>query len=196
MLLYHFFRLILISLSKIFLWLEVSGRTNIPKKGGFILASNHLSNLDPMILGVACYRELNFMAKEDLFRNGFFGRLISTVGAFPVKRDYGDVSAFKEAISRLKRGCALVIFPEGTRNQNTKNVQAQPGIGLLSSKANCPILPVFISGTDKAMPPGFRFIRPAKVKVKFGRLLCFESSQPYELIASKVMQEIISLKIE
>lgn len=190
--LYHFFRLILMFLCKIFFWLEASGKANIPKDGGFILASNHVSNLDPIILGVASSRELNFMAKEGLFRNRFFGWLFYKVGAFPVKRDYADVSAFKEAISRLKKGAALVIFPEGTRNK--KNNQVQPGIGFLSSKANCPILPAFISGADKAMPPGSKFIKPSRIKVKFGRLLKFKNNQPYELIADKVMQEIIALK--
>ncbi len=190
--LYHFSRYILIILCKVLFSLETVGLSNIPRKGGFILASNHVSNLDPIILGVACRRELNFMAKEGLFRNFLFGKLLYNVGAFPVKREYADVSAIKEAIRRLERGSVLLIFPAGSRSKGN-SFQAQPGIGMLSSKASCPVLPVFISGTDKAMPPGAKFIKPTKIKVKFGLPLNFERSASYEIIASQVMSEIIAL---
>ncbi len=191
--LYHFLRYIFIFLCKIFFGLEVEGRNNIPARGGFILASNHASNLDPLILGVAASRELNFMAKDALFKNPLFGWLLFNVGAFPVKREYADVSAMKEAIGRLKKGSALLIFPAGSRSRGN-NVQAQPGVGMLSNKASCPVVPVFISGTDKALPVGARFIKPTKIRVRFGRILSFERNAAYELIASKVMGEILSLK--
>lgn len=191
--LYHFCRTILFFLFKVFCGLEVSGRENLPKKGAFILASNHTSNLDPMILGVASFRELNFMAKEDLFRNFLFGCLLKNVGAFPLKRDTVDISAIKEAINRLKKGAVLVIFPEGSRRKEN-NAQAQSGIGMLSSKAGCPVLPAFVSGADKVMPPGSKFIFPAKIRVKFGKPLNFDHKESYEFIADKVMQEILALK--
>lgn len=194
MLLYLFSRLILIFILKVFFGLKVYGLTGIPRRGGFILASNHTSNLDPMILGVACNRPLNFMAKEDLFRSHFFGRLLLTVGAFPVKRNFVDISAIKEAINRLKNGGALVVFPEGTRSQNKDNMQGQPGIGMLSRKANCPILPAFISGADKAMPPGSRIIKPTKITVRFGSPMKFDNGSSYELIAEQTMKEIFALK--
>ncbi len=194
MLLYSFCRLVLIFLLKVFFGLRVSGLSNVPVNAGFILASNHTSNLDPMILGAACNRPLNFMAKEDLFRIPVFGRLIPIVGAFPVKRDYVDISAIREAISRLKKGRALVIFPEGTRSQNRENTQGQPGIGLLSNKSNCAILPAFISGADKALPRGSKLIRPAKISVRFGKPMRFESSLSYELVAKQVMNGIFALK--
>ncbi|MDP2938787.1 MAG: lysophospholipid acyltransferase family protein [Candidatus Omnitrophota bacterium] len=193
--LYHIFRFILILLFKIIFGLEVIGVENIPRRVGFILASNHLSNLDPLILGVACIRELNFMAKEDLFRNSFFSSLLDNVGAFPVRRDYVDVSAIKEAISRLKSGAVVLVFPEGTRGRSEDQLQVQLGVALLANKANCPILPAFITGADKAMPRGSKFIKPTKITVRFGRLLSFDKNQTYEQIANKVGDEIISLKV-
>ncbi len=192
--LYHFCRWILILIFKIFFGLKVSGTSNIPLGGGFILASNHTSILDPMILGAASSRELNFMAKEELFKIPFFGILLRNVGAFPLKREQSDVSAIKEAIRRLKNGNGLVVFPEGTRNKNKNNFQVQSGIGMLSSKAKCPILPAFISGADRAMPAGAKVIKPARIKVRFGRPLEFNNDVPYEHIANKVMAQILSLK--
>lgn len=170
--------------------LKVFGKENIPKRGGFILASNHASFLDPIVLGVASPRKLNFMAKNDLFRNPLLSRLISNVGAFPVKRHSADLSALKEAIKRVKSGNALVLFPAGTRQVEGLADEVEPGIGFLAAKLNVPVIPAFIIGTDKAFPKNAKFIRPHKVCVYFGKEIPIERRMPYQGIAQQIMENI------
>lgn len=184
--LYHIFRLASVLLCKFLFGIEVSGRKNIPGKGGFVLASNHRSFLDPVILGVVCPRKLNFMAKEELFHNPFFGWLLYQLGAFPIKRNRADISALKQALKRVNSGKALVVFPEGSRNHS----QPQAGIGFLASKINAPVIPVFIRGTQEALPRGAMSIRRTRISVYFGKQIFVERSLSYQEIAQRIMEDI------
>ena len=175
-----------------FIRLEVTGKENIPKKGGFILASNHVSLIDPVILGIACPRKLNFMAKEELFKIRLFRFWLNNNKAFPIKRNKSDISAIKEAIKRLKQG--LLIFPEGKRINDLSILDVKPGIGLLARKASVPILPVAISGAEKALPKGARFIRFAKTRIKFGNPFEIDKNDSNELSAKKIVEKIRCLK--
>jgi 1-acyl-sn-glycerol-3-phosphate acyltransferase len=190
--LYSIFKALFFLLFKIFLRFEIKGSENIPEKGGFILASNHLSNLDPIALGAACPRKLNFMAKDSLFRNSLFSWILERVGAFPLKRNSADPSALKEAITRLSKGEALVVFPEGTRRKGTSHNSAQPGVGFLVAKTNSPIIPSYIKGTDLVLPKGYKFIRLRKISVYFGKQISLERSEShnYQDIADKTMYGI------
>jgi len=170
--------------------IEVSGAGNIPLSGGFILASNHASFLDPVALGVASPRRLSFMAQHDLFFNPLFSRLISNLGAFAVRQGAPDLAAFKEAIRRINQGAALVIFPEGRRVPKGEIAEPGAGVGFLAQKLNVPVIPAFIKGTEVALPKGARFIRPTKVAVHFGKQILVERRVPYEEIAQQIMQEI------
>jgi 1-acyl-sn-glycerol-3-phosphate acyltransferase len=177
-------------LSSILFPIEVSGTENVPKNGGFILASNHLSNLDPVVLGIACPRELYFMAKEELFKNKFFGWIVSNCNAFPVKRGRADLSAIKEAIELVNQGRVLLIFPEGGRQQAGTLGEAEKGIGFLASKSEAPIVPAFIRGTDKALPIGSKTIKRQKVYVSFGPQIFIERRMAYQDIGFKTMEAI------
>ena len=188
--LYSIFRLFFIFMFKILFRIEIFGKKHIPKHGGFILASNHVSNLDPIALGAACPRKLNFMARHDLFYNAWFCWLISTLGAFPVKRESYDLSALKEAMQRLKNGKALLLFPEGSRRINGLSTQAQPGIGFLAAKLGVPVIPAFIRGTEIALPKGAKFIRTKKISVYFGKQVSIERRLPYQDIAKTIMENI------
>ena len=166
----------------------------MPKKGGFILASNHVSYLDPVMVGVACPRKLNYMARHDLFSNSFFSWWLFSVGAFPVKRKTADISALKEAIRRVESGGALLLFPEGGRvDAETVNKRPEAGVGFLVSRLNVPVIPVFVSGAQKALPKGARFIRPRKVSVFFGKPLSVDVKMPYQEIADRIMCDIRQL---
>ena len=180
-------------LCKIIFRLKVYGKKYIPKKGGFILASNHLSYLDPFIIGIVCPRKLNFMARHDLFFIPFFGKLLSTLGVFPVKRGAADISAIREAIRRVRRGNALVLFPEGRRrrvdNVNTDEAP-EAGIGFLAAKLDVPVIPAFIKGTEKAMPIGAKFIYPKKISVSFGEGIYVDKGLSYQEIAQTIMERI------
>jgi 1-acyl-sn-glycerol-3-phosphate acyltransferase len=177
-------------LFKVLFCFKAFGKKNIPKKGGFILASNHTSYLDPIALGIACTRKLSFMAKQELFCNLFSTWFMSRLGVFPLKRDSADVSALKEAMQRLKNGGALVLFPEGSRRFDGVSLGPQPGIGFLVSKLNVPVIPAFIKGTDDALPKGAKFIRLKKVSVRFGKQIFIEGRMPYQDIAERIMKDI------
>ncbi len=191
--LYSFFRSLIWIILKTAFRFQVAGIENLPEKGGFILASNHMSNLDPMVLGAASSRRLDFMAKQDLFNNFLFGRLIYNCGAFPVKRGAADVSAVKEGIRRIKEGHGLLLFPEGSRRSDMPIDKPLPGVGFLAAKANAPVIPAFISGTGLALPKGSKFLRPASISVRFGRQISLERRMPYQDFAQLIMENIRNL---
>ena len=125
------------------------GTENIPTQGPFIVASNHLSHLDPPLIGAAFRRrELMFMARKTLFKPGFWNFLLSRINVIPVdKENASDTSAIRKALNVLKNGLGLVIFPEGTRSLDGRFGQAQPGLGFLACKSQVPVVPVRITGT-------------------------------------------------
>ena len=193
MFLYRFFRFFLIWSCKLFFHLEVRGGGFIPKKGGFVLASNHASFLDPILVGTACPRVLNFAARESLFRNKLFGWLIAEVGSFPIKRWSADLSAVKESVRRLKNNAGLLVFPEGTRSQDGNIRDITSGFVMLAAKAKVPIIPVWVSGSWKAWGRGSRFIKPAKIRVIFGRPVDVGNRRDYEVAAREVAARIQGL---
>lgn len=195
MFLYRFFRFFLIWACKLFFHLEVRGRGFIPAKGGFVLASNHASFLDPILLGTACPRVLNFAARESLFRNKLFGWLIAEVGSFPIKRWSADLSAVKESVRRLKNNAGLLVFPEGTRSQDGCIREITSGFVMLAAKAGVPIIPVWVSGSRKAWGKGSKFIQPAKIRVIFGNSVEVENRRDYQTTAREVLKQIQGLSI-
>lgn len=142
--------------------LKIIGRENLPESGGLILAANHTSYLDPPVMGAAVplRHQVYFMAKAQLFNSPLFGSLISAVGAFPVKRGEPDRKAIKTALSLLKQGKWLGIFPEGTRSKDGTMLQGELGAVMLANLAQVPIVPVAITGTQKYFG--------TRIKAKFG----------------------------
>jgi 1-acyl-sn-glycerol-3-phosphate acyltransferase len=193
---YRLTRLLALLLWKLFFRIKAYGRDNIPKRGGFILASNHVSYLDPISLSVACPRRISFMAKQELFRNKLFARYLHLLEAFPLKRDCADISALKEAIRRLENGSGLLLFPQGSRGFETDSPEAQPGVGFLASRVNVPIVPAFVKGTDMALPRGAKFIKPRNITVYFGEQISIERRMPYKDIALSIMEEIRRLSCQ
>lgn len=189
---YSFCRFLCIIFCKFMFQLEVYGRENIPKNGGFILASNHVSYLDPVIVGVSSPVKLNYMARHDLFNNRLFGRLLTLLGVFPVKRNSADLSALKEAMRRVKAGKGLLLFPEGRRRdlKSGSYDTPQPGIGFLVSKLGVPVIPAYISGSGKAFARGDKFIKHAKIHIHFGKQIKIERGLPYQDIAEEIMKNI------
>ncbi len=184
-------------LSTIFCWLmfrmKVCGQENVPKKGGFILACNHVSYLDPVVLGVACPRDIDYMARHDLFEKKFFGGMISSVNAFPVKRNSADLSAIKEVIKRIRSGKVVGLFPQGSRKAIDSLDKPEAGIGFLAAKVNAPVIPAFINGTQHCLPKGAKLVRPGKITVSFGKEIPIERGLPYSEVAEKIMAGIRQL---
>jgi 1-acyl-sn-glycerol-3-phosphate acyltransferase len=125
-----------------------------------MICANHISNLDPPLVGCAMQRKIHFMAKEELFKIPILAPIIRTLGAFPVKRGGGDHQALKTSIQLLKNGQVLGIFPEGTRSKTGELGKAHSGAALIALKANSPVVPVAIIGS-------YRLFR--SIKVIFGK---------------------------
>lgn len=152
------------------LWrIRAIGEENVPLQGALIVACNHVSLLDPPILGAACPRRINYMAKRQLFNIPLFGGLIRRLGAYPVDRDGSAAGAIKRSIDVLRRGEAIGIFPEGGRNLHGE-AQARHGVALLASLANAPVMPAAIVGSNRA-------VRFGTVSVVFGTPLQLDSSR-------------------
>lgn len=186
--------LIMKLISLLFLRVTYIGRENLPLNEGFILASNHQSNVDPFVLGVCRWREFCFFAKESLFKGKFSSFMLPRMGAFPVKRDSADIRALKEAIRRLKLGIPLIFFPEGTRGVSDRKKKVNPGVGMIAIKAQVSVVPVYIEGSDKACPDGAKWFTLHPIKIKFGKPLHFTKDQEYPAIAQEILKEIYLLK--
>jgi 1-acyl-sn-glycerol-3-phosphate acyltransferase len=182
---------------KVFNRLEIVGYENIPKKGGFILATNHVSYLDPLVIGVALRRQATYIAKRGLFRVPFIGIIVKCF-SISVDRDKPQPSTIKEAVSRLKEGEAIVVFPEGGRSSHGILLDAKRGVGMIAAMSAAPVVPALIEGTDSALPAGAKFIRPAKIRVMFGNPLSFEKTKTgkhvQERISKEIMESIRNLK--
>ena len=179
----------------IFLRLHVEGTENIPKNGPLVIACNHLSLLDPPVLGTAATRKVHFMAKEELFVP-ILGDIYKILGAFPVRRGGADRAAIKHGIDILESNQVLAIFPEETRSKTGKLGKAQPGALMMASKARATIVPACIIGTDYKRQGR---IWP-KVTVRFGKPIPF----PEDAVVNKeflhamtedLMQHIARLQV-
>ena len=151
--------------------IKIRGKGNIPSKGPAVVASNHLSYLDPIVLGLTTPRRMNFIAKEELFGNSLFRALITQLGAFPLKRERFDRAGYERALAILRKGGILTLFPEGTRAQHGKPGHLRQGAVRIALRAGVPLVPIVIAGTDSILPRGKRTIRLGKIRVEVGKPL-------------------------
>ena len=191
---YFFFK----TLSALFFPLKVVGREHLPADTGFILASNHISNLDPFILGLASRRRLSYVAKDTLFRNKALSYLLSRVDAFPIKRGASDFRAMRETLRRIKKGLPVVLFPEGTRQpvEGGTDKKVHEGIGFIVSKSGAPVIPAYIKDSQRVLAPGTKVLKRHRVTVIFGAPLRFNPTQSYSDIAHEVMYKISDLSFQ
>ena len=159
-------------LTSILFDVRASGAELVPKDGPLIVASNHVSYLDPPILGCWFPRPIHYMAKEELFRVPVLGSLIRAVNTFPVNREQGDRAAIRHALRVLQQGGVVGIFPEGRRNLDGE-AQARSGAVLLAAMAHCPVVPVALVRTHLAA----RRLRAARVEVRIGAPLQFQGTE-------------------
>jgi len=157
----------------------------VPLTGPVILASNHLSFLDPPLVGSGLRRPINYLARKTLFRYPGIGALLRSWNAVPVDRDGGSASGLKEILDRLKRGGAIIMFPEGTRSLDGRLQPARSGIGLAIIKSAAPVVPVRVFGTFEAYGKGVTFPRPHGVRVKYGQPMDFAALRAEAKTCSK-----------
>lgn len=185
---YAISRFLFFLVMKIFFRLEVLGREVIPCDSAFILASNHMSNIDPLALGIACPRKIYFLGKEELFGSKISFWWMKKVGVIPLKRGKNDIGAIKIAIRSLKEGKPLLIFPQGTRSNDFST--ALGGVGFLFSKTKLPIVIAKVSGTDRALPKGKKIPRFTKIKVAFKKMGKINESGDYESMSLEILRSI------
>jgi 1-acyl-sn-glycerol-3-phosphate acyltransferase len=166
--LYRFSRTLVGFLTKTYIPATIVGAENIPKTGGIIIASNHLSLLDVPLLGFAIGREARFPAKPELFSHPLLSRFLLALGGFPITRGEGDRKAISFSEQVLLQGGVLGIFPEGTRSRDGALHPFHRGVALLAMSAGVPIVPAAIQGSDRSFPPGALFPRPARIVISFG----------------------------
>jgi glycerol-3-phosphate dehydrogenase (NAD(P)+) len=147
------------------------GREHIPAEGGFIIAANHRSFLDPFLIGIMVRRPIYFVAKRELFTKRPVAWILSNLGAFPIDRGAADEDAMVTARAVLERGDGVLIFPEGTRTRPGALGAPRRGVGRLALETGVPVVPLSVIGTE-AVRRGWR-VRPHKVRLRAGRPLTF-----------------------
>ena len=157
-------------LFKLFFRFRSFGQENIPFEGPVLIACNHQSYLDPIVCAIGMERELSFMARDSLFK-GRFGKIISELNAFPVKRDSADLSAIRDIVDRLSQQRAVMMFPEGTRSDTGHVKDFKNGFVLIARKAKASIVPAVIDGTFEAWPRNRKLPLPAGVRIKYGQVI-------------------------
>lgn len=145
-----------------------AGRELVPATGGGLVLSNHQSNLDPVLVGLACDRRLNYVARQTLFRFAPLRWLINSLDAIPIDRDGTGLGGLKETLRRLKRGEMVLLFPEGTRTPNGEVQSMKPGFCAIARRAAVPLVPVALDGAYDAWPRQRAFPRRAAIHVQFG----------------------------
>ena len=153
---------------------KVSGRENLPDEGAYVVAANHVSYIDPPLLGGAIKRYAYFMAKAELFDVPVFGRAIPRVGAFPVKRGSADRFAFKRALDLLAHHQVLAIFPEGTRGTPGQLGEAEQGFARIVYKARVPVVPMAIINSAELLPRSAKWLHSSRVRVRIGKPVHFD----------------------
>lgn len=178
---------------------KVIGRENVPA-GPALIASNHLSNYDPPMLGSVLSMRVFYFAKIELFRNAAIGWFLRGVHAFPVNRGKADRHAWKQSQDILKRGDQLIFFPEGTRSKDGEVKSGQPGMARLAFATGAPVVPAAICGSNRIKDVLFR---RAKLRVGFAQpiyLSAYETPENdkarYDKLTDDVMAAIRRLKAE
>ena len=189
---YRFVKIIFSVLFRIILRLKIIGRENIPMEGPVVIASNHMSLLDPPVVGTASSRPVNFMAKSELFVP-VLGALYSSLGAFPVHRGAADSHAIKHALLLLKNKQVLGIFPEGHRMPKGHLGKAAPGALAIAIKGKATVVPTAIIGSDLKHRKTFW----PKVTVVFGKPLSMENQDgnkvKVEELSERLMAQIAAM---
>lgn len=199
--LYQLTKAILVPFS-MFLIKDMKGLDNVPKKGAFIVATNHVSYLDPIIIPSIFVkhfkRKIHFLAKKELFEGWIGGMFETATGGIPLDREKGEKTSLKNALNALRKGKIIGIFPEGGRSANGKLQKGKTGVVRLALAAKVPIVPVGIKGTYDIWPRQKKIFKIKKVvKINFGEPIYFNNyyNKPItkkllRALTAKVMRDI------
>lgn len=184
---YRFVQFIFRMFYRIIFRAEVIGKENIPKKGAYIIASNHLSNLDPPLIGCFVGRDdVYYMAKEEMFGNKIWGAIFKYLKMIPVRRGTNDKDALFHALKVLGEGHSLLIFPEGTRRKNDK-INPKKGVGFLAVQSKTQVIPVKVVNTQN-------FQKFRKIKLIIGKPMQIDIEKDYLQISKEILEIIEAMK--
>lgn len=164
-------------LAKTYIRLQVEGLENVPDEGACLIITNHLSGLDPFVIGIPIDRTVYCLAKVELYQNAVLTWILNSLGYIPLDRSSTDIAAMRIVLRLLRNGEAIGISPEGTRSETGEMQPFGEGATKLALHARVPILPVAVYGTRELMPPGTYGFKPGKAYIKIGEL--FELSDAY-----------------
>jgi 1-acyl-sn-glycerol-3-phosphate acyltransferase len=171
------------------------GVDNVPAEGGFILAGNHVSYLDPALLWAGAPRETHFFAKQELFDMPIMGWGLPRVYALPINRGSADRVAIGRATDLLAHGEAVGIFPEGTRQLPGTSLdqpsEGHSGVAFIAMRADVPVVPVGIAGTERALPKGAKLPRFPRVTIRYG-----EAVRPEDFTEGSRKERMLAMTAE
>jgi 1-acyl-sn-glycerol-3-phosphate acyltransferase len=178
------------------------GMRHIPERGRIILASNHASNLDPLFVGVAAPRRINYLAKKELFSNRLFGFILRKIcSALPVDRDQMDRTTLREIFRLLEHEEMMLVFPEGTRTHDGRLGEAKLGVGLIAHHARATVIPAYVRGSYEILPRHAKRIHLNRCSVSFGPPVELDalyrqgkSKEVYKRIGDRIMESIRRLE--
>ncbi len=155
------------AISQVWFRFKFNGKGYVPVEGPVLLVANHQSNLDPVLVGIACPRQLKYLARVGLFFWPF-SLWIRSLGAVPIDRERGALSGIRTTLELLKQKNAVLVFPEGSRTENGQLDVMLPGFCLLARRSGATIVPVGIVGAFEALPRGAVYPRPHAIRLAFG----------------------------
>jgi 1-acyl-sn-glycerol-3-phosphate acyltransferase len=172
----------------------IVGRENLPATGGVVLAGNHVSHADPVLLWSKSPRPVHFMTKSEMWDSAVLGWFLDRFWAFPVRRGLADRTAIARATEYLSAGEPIGIFPEGTLNPDG-TIEPKGGAAFIALRSAVPIVPVGIAGTDRIMPAGARMMRFPKVVISFGSPIACDPiqgarKQQVEAVTAEIMRRV------
>jgi 1-acyl-sn-glycerol-3-phosphate acyltransferase len=186
----RFCNLVILTLAKVLLRLEVVGLENVPLEEPLILAITHTNFLDPALAGGVMPRELVIMSKIENFRHPIFGIVVRLYGAFPVRRGEVDRQAIRRSLEVLASGQALLMAPEGTRSGHGRLQKGHDGMTFIALRADAPILPMAIIGGEHFWANLSR-LRRTSIKIVIGQVFRFSAGQKRfgRAVMSKMTEE-------
>ena len=181
---------------------EVIHRERLIEDGPALIVCNHVSYIDPPMVGISFRREIWYLARKSLFR-GFGAWLYPRLNVIPVDQDQPDMTGLKNIIRLLQRGERVLLFPEGSRSWDGTPQKGEPGVGLVIAKTGVPVLPVRIFGAHEAMPRGAAHPRPGKIRIVVGHPIHFSAEERavkgkegYARLSQRTMEAIAALESE
>jgi 1-acyl-sn-glycerol-3-phosphate acyltransferase len=180
---YSFAKSVVYAIFKPWYRIEAIGVENFPKEGGVLLCSNHINNLDPIVVGIMIPRPVHYMAKEEIFKVPVLGNIVRKCNAFPVKRGFADRDSLRKGLKILKDGQVFGLFPEGTRSKTGELGKGLAGAGFFALRSDAWVVPCAVIGPYKSL---------RKLKVVYGKPIAMEEMKKSKASAEQVTELIMS----